>query len=66
LNEIWQTLAQDSPLLQHIIDHILDMMSRTLPYEERPDPKDKKKNMKTATITPLAVSLSFIVITQRW
>ncbi|XP_064639982.1 maestro heat-like repeat-containing protein family member 1 isoform X2 [Lineus longissimus] len=56
LNEIWQTIAQDGQLLQHIIDHILDMMSRTLPYEERPDPKDKKKNVKTATIPPLAAT----------
>ena len=44
--EICQSITEDSKLVGDIIDHILQIWSRCLPYEER-------LNIKYASITPL-------------
>ncbi len=38
-----------------IIDHILDLLSRGLPYEEKPGLREKDPPIRTATIIPLGV-----------
>lgn len=43
---ICQTLCEDSKLIQSIIDHLLQIWNRCLPYEE-------KNGTRYATLTPL-------------
>ena len=54
--EIWQILAQDSQLTTSILEHFLELLQKSLPYEEKADPRDKTKIIRTATAVPLAVS----------
>ncbi|KAK6184716.1 hypothetical protein SNE40_007128 [Patella caerulea] len=54
--EIWKMLCQDSQLTAHILDHFLEVLQKSLPYEEKADPKDKDKTVKTATVIPLAIT----------
>lgn len=44
--EICQSLCEDSQLVSDVIDHLLQIWNRCLPYEE-------KTNIKYASITPL-------------
>lgn len=55
--EIWQILAQDAPLTTAILEHFLELLQKSLPYEEKTDPRDKTKVTRTATAVPLAVSV---------
>ncbi|BFZ13379.1 hypothetical protein BsWGS_16418 [Bradybaena similaris] len=52
--EIWKILAQDSNLTALIFEHFLELLIKSLPYEEKPESKDKP--LRTATIVPLAVT----------
>ncbi|XP_074645058.1 maestro heat-like repeat-containing protein family member 1 [Tubulanus polymorphus] len=56
MGDSWKMIAQDPQLAQNIIDFMLDMLSRSLPYEEKPDPKDKKKTIRVAMPHPLAIA----------
>ena len=49
---IWQILSQDSTLTTGLINQMLDMLQRQLPYEEK---TDGDKMTKLATKQPLAV-----------
>ena len=51
----WQIISQDPHLMAAIIDHVLDLLSRGLPYEEKPGPREKDPPIRTATLMPLAV-----------
>lgn len=55
--EIWQILAQDAQLTTAILEHFLELLQKSLPYEEKADPRDKTKFTRTATAVPLAVSV---------
>ena len=44
--DICQSISEDSKLVNDIIDHVLQIWSRCLPYEER-------LNVKYASLTPL-------------
>ena len=46
MTDICQNLCEESPLINDIIDHLLQIWTRCLPYEE-------KNNTKYASITPL-------------
>ncbi|XP_046558810.1 LOW QUALITY PROTEIN: maestro heat-like repeat-containing protein family member 1 [Haliotis rubra] len=50
--EVWHIIAQESQLTASMIDHFLDLLQKSLPYEEKPDPRDKTQLIKTATIIP--------------
>lgn len=54
--EIWKILSQESNLTALILEHFLELLQKSLPYEEKADPRDKEKTIKTATVVPLAVS----------
>ncbi|XP_012944683.1 maestro heat-like repeat-containing protein family member 1 isoform X2 [Aplysia californica] len=56
--EIWEILAQDSMLCSLMLDHFLELLVKSLPYEEKPDPRDKEKTVKTSTTVPLAVTFA--------
>ncbi|XP_041376876.1 maestro heat-like repeat-containing protein family member 1 [Gigantopelta aegis] len=56
---IWQILAKDSVLTENIISHFLELLLKSLPYEEKPDPRDKTQVVKSATIVPLAITHAF-------
>ncbi len=55
--DCWQIIAQDAHLMAAIIDHVLELLSRGLPYEERPATRDRDPPVRTATPMPLAVSM---------
>ncbi|KAH9515723.1 Maestro heat-like repeat-containing protein member 1 [Bulinus truncatus] len=57
--EIWKILAQDPQLTSQTLEHFLELLLKSLPYEEKPDPRDKEKKIKTATVVPLAVTYAF-------
>ena len=51
-------IGQDATLAPGVIEQLLEMVNRGLPYEEKPDPRDrnKEKVLKTASLQPIAVS----------
>lgn len=53
--EIWRVMGQDQQLAAMIIDQLLEMLFRSLPYEEQVDSKGKEKPMRRAMQVPLAV-----------
>ncbi|OWF48217.1 Maestro heat-like repeat-containing protein family member 1 [Mizuhopecten yessoensis] len=57
--EIWQILSQDAQIASSMIDHLLETLQRTLPYEER---TDGDRTIKNATVAPLAVTCAMKVI----
>ncbi|XP_076448959.1 maestro heat-like repeat-containing protein family member 1 isoform X1 [Babylonia areolata] len=58
--EIWQILAQDAQLTAAILEHFLELLQKSLPYEEKTDPRDKTKFVRTATTVPLAVTFALV------
>ena len=52
----WQIISQDPHLMTAIIDHVLDLLSRGLPYEEKSGPREKDPPIRTATSMALTVS----------
>ncbi|KAK7115260.1 maestro heat-like repeat-containing protein family member 1 isoform X1 [Littorina saxatilis] len=60
--EIWQILAQDAQLTTAILEHFLELLQKSLPYEEKADPRDKTKFTRTATAVPLAVTFALVEI----
>ncbi|XP_059158762.1 maestro heat-like repeat-containing protein family member 1 isoform X2 [Physella acuta] len=60
--EIWKILSQESNLTALILDHFLELLQKSLPYEEKADPRDKEKTIKTATVVPLAVTYALTEI----
>ncbi|XP_069113199.1 maestro heat-like repeat-containing protein family member 1 isoform X7 [Argopecten irradians] len=57
--EIWQILSQDSQITASMLDHLLETLQRTLPYEER---TDGDRTVRNATVAPLAVTCAMTVI----
>lgn len=57
--EIWKILAQDAQLTALTFEHFLELLVKSLPYDEKPESKDK--TLKTATTVPLAVSFCILV-----
>ncbi|XP_031575321.1 maestro heat-like repeat-containing protein family member 1 [Actinia tenebrosa] len=54
--EIWKTLAGDPSLALSIFDYMMDMLVRTLPYNEKPNPKNKKEMIRIAALQPVAIT----------
>lgn len=52
-------MAGESNLALSIFDYVLDLSLRSLPYQEKPKPKNKKETIRVATIQPVAVSSLF-------
>ncbi|XP_064611998.1 maestro heat-like repeat-containing protein family member 1 [Liolophura sinensis] len=52
--EIWKILSQDPVLVSRMIEHILELLQRSLPYEEKPG--DKERPQRTAMPLPLAAT----------
>lgn len=48
-------MGQDQQLAATIVDQLLEMLFRSLPYEEQVDSKGKEKPMRRAMQVPLAV-----------
>ncbi|RUS75918.1 hypothetical protein EGW08_016306 [Elysia chlorotica] len=60
--EIWKIITQDKNLASQTLDYFLELLSKSLPYEEKPDPRDKEKMIKAATTVPLAVTFALTEI----
>ncbi|GFN92402.1 maestro heat-like repeat family member 1 [Plakobranchus ocellatus] len=60
--EIWRIIAQDNQLVTQTLEYFLELLSKSLPYEEKPDPRDKEKMVKAATTVPLAVTFALTEI----
>ncbi|CAL1544099.1 unnamed protein product [Lymnaea stagnalis] len=60
--EIWKILSQDANLTKSILEHFLELLQKSLPYEEKSDPRDKENTIKTATVVPLAVTYALTEI----
>ena len=56
-SEFWQTLAKDKDLSQDTLDHILDLLSRSPPFSEKDDTRDKRSPIRIATSLPMAVGI---------
>ncbi|XP_048576780.1 maestro heat-like repeat-containing protein family member 1 isoform X2 [Nematostella vectensis] len=54
--DIWKTLAGDPSLALSIYDYLLDLLVRSLPYNEKPNPKKKKEIVRIATLQPCAIT----------
>lgn len=52
--DCWQTIGQDPHLTASVIEQLLELLSRSLPYEEKRDGRDETV-VRTAMLTPLAV-----------
>jgi hypothetical protein len=52
--EIWKILAEDADLTSTIIEHMLELFQKSLPYEEKAS-SDDEPPVRTATQIPLAV-----------
>ena len=48
-------MAGESNLSLSIFDYVLDLSLRSLPYQEKPKPKNKKETIRIATAQPVAV-----------
>ncbi|XP_056020899.1 maestro heat-like repeat-containing protein family member 1 isoform X2 [Ostrea edulis] len=57
--EIWQTLSQDPQITTAMIDQMLGMLHKSLPYEER---NNEEEITRTATSTPMAVTCAMKII----
>ena len=53
--EIWQTLCQDPQITAAMITQMLEMLHKSLPYEER---TNDEETIRTATSLPMAVSFT--------
>lgn len=53
--EIWHILAQDPQLTAAMLEHFLELLQKSLPYEEKTDSSNKTKFVRSATVVPLAV-----------
>lgn len=56
--EIWQIISQDPQLAAPMLEHFMDLLQKLLPYEEKSDPREKGRFVRTATTVPLAVSFT--------
>ena len=54
--ECWRINGEDEALLSTLLDQLLDILAKTLPYEERQSNFDKKIITRIATLQPIAVS----------
>ncbi|RMX49356.1 hypothetical protein pdam_00014787 [Pocillopora damicornis] len=54
--DIWKTMAGESNLSLSIFDYILDLSLRSLPYQEKTNPKNKKETIRVATAQPTAIT----------
>ena len=52
--EIWKILSKEAQLSTIILDHMLELLQKSLPYEEKGG--DGKETVRKATQVPLAVS----------
>ncbi|ESO87809.1 hypothetical protein LOTGIDRAFT_234834 [Lottia gigantea] len=57
--EIWGILSQEQSLVAHMLDYFLEVLQKSLPYEEKSKDKDTKK---TATNIPLAITCAITVL----
>lgn len=58
--EIWKILSQDTQLTTVMLDHMLELYQKSLPYEEKP--QEGREPIKKATQIPLAVSFNILLM----
>ncbi|KAK3746766.1 hypothetical protein QZH41_013595 [Actinostola sp. cb2023] len=56
LVDVWKTLAGEPSLALSIFDYLLDLLTRSLPYNEKPNPRNKKEVVRIATLQPCAIT----------
>lgn len=56
--DIWKTLGGEPTLVPEVLDHLVNLMNVTLPYQE----KVAKNNIKTRTATVLAMSVCGVLL----
>ncbi|XP_019641769.1 PREDICTED: maestro heat-like repeat-containing protein family member 1 isoform X1 [Branchiostoma belcheri] len=64
LVECWKILAAEPQLTTNLIDHLLEIMARHVPYEEKAVKDKKQRPPRTATALPMAVSCALAEILQ--
>nr|XP_022339324.1 maestro heat-like repeat-containing protein family member 1 isoform X2 [Crassostrea virginica] len=57
--EIWQTLCQDPQITAAMITQMLEMLHKSLPYEER---TNDEETIRTATSLPMAVTSALKIV----
>ncbi|KAL4234897.1 Mroh1p [Mactra antiquata] len=60
--EIWKILSQDNQLLIVMLDHMLELYHKSLPYEEKP--QEGREPIKKATQIPLSITCALVEIFQ--
>eukprot|EP00058_Branchiostoma_floridae_P019456 XP_002604946.1 hypothetical protein BRAFLDRAFT_77203 [Branchiostoma floridae] len=64
LVECWKILAAEPQLTANLIDHLLEIMARHVPYEEKAVKDRKQRPPRTATALPMAASCALAEILQ--
>lgn len=60
--EIWKIISQDAQLTTVMLDHMLELYQKSLPYEEKT--QDGKEPTRKATQIPLAITCALVEIFQ--
>ncbi|CAH1269548.1 MROH1 [Branchiostoma lanceolatum] len=64
LVECWKILAAETQLTTNLMDHLLEIMARHVPYEEKAVKDRKQRPPRTATALPMAASCALAEILQ--
>eukprot|EP01132_Coremiostelium_polycephalum_P004092 gene4092-5120_t len=59
-----QIIAKDKQLVSQTLNHLMDLLNNKPVYEEKPDPKDKKKTVPSPFLVALAATCSLGEILQ--
>lgn len=60
--EIWKILSQDPQITTVMLDHMLELYQKSLPYEEKP--QEGREPVRKATQVPLAITCALVEILQ--
>ena len=53
--DIWKTLGGEPSLVPEVLDHLVNLLNVTLPYQENVNPKNQSKT-RIATVLAMSVS----------
>ncbi|CAN0069578.1 unnamed protein product [Lampetra fluviatilis] len=56
VQELWRCLGSDPVTIAKIFSNFIEALSRQLPYQEKPDPRNKKLSLRFATLPSLAIT----------
>ena len=60
--DCWHTFGEDQLVTTSLLDQLLELLSHSLPYEEKPAERDQKTITRIAMQTPIAVCDKDIII----